>query len=403
MKKNEKFTSRFILTQMAHIKHIMIKQKKFIVTMGLLSVMFISFSVRKAPMYSVPRPMTAGFEPVVVPEEVVDDAIAKKIERYFQRKHDRRAFNGAVLFAEKGKVIYKGAFGHGDIRGKRDALTTNSPFQLASVTKPMTATAVLMLQDWGYLSVEDSIQKFIPNFPYKGVTVKHLLTQKSGLPEYLYFSDVHWKDWHKTITNDDVLCLMEIHEPNRYYRPDYRYNYVNTNYIVLASIIEKVSGVTYNKFMEKYIFVPLGMDDAFVYQKDAESLPTTLGHDKRRRKIADSHYNGVVGDKGIYASVEDLFRFDQSFYDNALICPETAESAFAPAHRRLHAHDNYGMGWRINTQRNGNKIIHHSGWWKGYTSYFIRMPFSEKTIIVLNNCLRGGFMSTKEFRALLDE
>ena len=382
---------------------ILTRLKALAMLAGLLFFVLLSLSVKKI-IYTAPRPITAGFEVLNAKEEVViDESRIEKIERYFQRRHDRRVFNGAVLFAEAGEIVYKGAFGYGDIRGKRDELTTTTPFQLASVTKPLTSTAVLMLHDWGYLSIEDSIQKFIPKFPYKGITIEHLLTQKSGLPEYLYFSDEHWEDWSKTITNDDVLCLMEIHEPNRYYRPDYHYNYVNTNYLLLASIIERASNGTYSDFMEKYIFEPLGMHDAFVYQKDVASLPTTLGHDKRRRKIADSHYNGVVGDKGIYASVEDLYRFDQSFYDNALICPETAQNAFTPAHRRLYAHDNYGMGWRINTQRNGDRIVHHTGWWKGYTSYFIRMPYSEKTVIVLTNCLRGGFLSTKELRKLMEE
>lgn len=376
-----------------------------IIGLGLFFISTGFFSVnKKSTVYSAPRPITSGFEPVIEQEEVVFDAeLVERIERYFKRRNGWGSFNGAVLFAEKGKVVYKGAFGYGDIRSKRDPLTTQTPFQLASVTKPMTSTAILMLQDWGFLSVKDTVQKFIPGFPYKGITIEHLLIQKSGLPEYLYFSDEHWKNWRKTITNDDVLCLMEMHEPQRYYKPNYRYNYVNTNYCVLASIIEQASGETYNDFMEKYLFEPLQMYDAFVYQKDASSLPTTIGHDKRRRKISDSHYNGVVGDKGIYASVEDLFRFDQSFYTHELLCPETAELAFTPAHRRLHKHDNYGMGWRINTKRNGDKIVHHSGWWKGYTSYLIRIPHSEKTVIVLTNCLRGGFLSTKELRRLLDE
>jgi len=371
-----------------------------IIGLGLFLILTGAFSIhKKSVSYAAPRPITAGFEPIVeAQEEVENTELAKKIERYFSRRHGWNSFNGAVLFAEKGEVVYKGAFGYSDIRGKRDPLTTQSPFQLASVTKPMTSTAILMLQDWGYLSVKDSIQKFIPNFPYKGVTIEHL-----GLPEYLYFSDVHWKDWNKTISNDDVLCIMEMQKPARYYGPGYRYNYVNTNYCVLASVIERASGKTYRDFMQQYIFEPLHMYDAFVYQKDASSLPTTLGHDKRRRKIRDSHYNGVVGDKGIYASVEDLLRFDQSFYTNELLCPETAELAFTPAHRRLHAHDNYGMGWRVNTKRNGDRIVYHGGWWKGYNSYLIRMPYSEKTIIVLTNCIRGGFLSTKELRKLLGE
>ncbi len=359
----------------------------------------VAFSTQKKVELPPPTPVTTSLLPV----ENVDSALVKKIDHYFRRRYKHKRFNGTVLFAEKGKVIYKGAFGYGTLRNK-DTLSTRSAFQLASVTKPLTSTAVLMLADRKTLSLQDSVHCYLPRFPYKDVTIEQLLIQKSGLPEYLYFSDLYWPDYKTTINNEDVLCMMEMHVPRPYYRPDYRYNYTNTNYSLLASIIEKASGQQYQDFVQENIFAPLGMHDSFVYAKDETPVyhQMTSGHDGRRRRIADSHFNGVVGDKGIYSSVEDMLRFDQALYTDKLVSQELLEQAFSPAHKRLYAHDNYGMGWRINTQKNGNKIIYHSGWWKGYRTYFIRMPYSEKTIIVLTNCLRGGFLSNNELRSLIE-
>jgi len=335
---------------------------------------------------------------------LVDERLVEKVKKYFTRRHKYNSFNGAVLFAEKGNIIYKGAFGYTDIRKKKDSLTTQTPFQIASVSKPITAVAVLMMHEQGLLHLHDTVQKFIPDFPYKNITIENLLCQKSGLPEYLYFSDNYWPDRKTTMDNDDVLCMMQTHEPDRYFPPNYHYNYVNSNFAVLASIIEIASGQKYRDFMKEYIFDPLGMKNTFVHKKGETPKrdDAPWGHDDRKRKIRDSYFNGVVGDKGIYTSVEDLFLFDQALYNENLLCPETKDLAFKAMHKRMYKHDNYALGWRINEQRNGDKIIYHSGWWKGFRSYFIRMPYAEKTVIVLTNCTRGGFLSNTVLRKLID-
>jgi len=367
----------------------------------LVWLVLLIFEEKNVPLLdSLPLQALAEY----IKEEIpVDSNLVKKIEKYFIRKHKYNGFNGAVLFAEKGQVLYKEAFGFGDIRKKKNPLTTQSPIQIASVTKPITATAILMLYEQGLLNLHDTIQKFIPQFPYKKITIENLLTQKSGLPEYLYFSDNYWPDRKTTMTNEDVLCMMQTHIPDRYYIPNYRYNYVNSNFAVLASIIEIVSGQSYQDFMNGFIFEPLGMSQTFVHEKDENKLVDTIpyGHDDRKRRIADSYFNGVVGDKGIYTSVEDLYLFDQALYNESLLCDTTKELAFKAMHKRMWKTDNYGLGWRINEQKNGNKIIYHSGWWKGFRSYFIRMPYAEKTVIVLTNCTRGGFLSNTVLRKLI--
>lgn len=218
--------------------------------------------------------MTSADTKTTVPEEhipapepfAVDLCVVEKIEKYFSSKAKRNRFNGSVLYAEKGSIVYRADFGYSDIKYKEE-ITEFSAYNLASVSKPITSAAILTMVEKGAINLEDTVQQFIPEFPYDGISVRNLLTQKSGLPEYLYFAEKHWANRKETITNEDVLCIMQTHEPERYFKPDYKYNYVNTNYILLASIIEKVSGLSFAEYVEEAIFIPLDMEDSFVMKE----------------------------------------------------------------------------------------------------------------------------------------
>ncbi len=327
---------------------------------------------------------------------------AEDIDTYFAAKHRVGQFNGAILFADGGNVITKKAYGYADFKTK-DTLNLNSAFQLASVSKPITALAIVWLKEKGLISYDDSVQHFFPDFPYDGITVRMLLTHRSGLPNYMYFADEYWLDRKVPISNDDVLCLMKTYEPNIYYIPNYRYNYSNTNYSLLASIIEEVSGLSYSQFMKNYIFDPLGMTDTYVYDKVAEpdTKQSTIGYDNRR-EAEDTYLNGVTGDKGIYSSVEDLFKLDQALYQEIFLSKVSTTEAYLAANPELYAHDNYGLGWRINEQPDCSKIVYHSGWWKGYRTYFIRLLDKEQTIIVLANTNRSRYISTRDLLELIE-
>ncbi len=336
-------------------------------------------------------------------KKVISQKKAFKIDSFFTSKYKRHVFNGTVLFAENGMILYEKAFGYSNFKTK-DSLQINSVFQLASVTKPLTSCAVLMLYERGELNLEDDIRTFFPDFPYEGVTVRLLLTHRSGLPDYMYFADHLWKSRSVPITNDDVIDLMTLYKPSRYYLPNKRYNYSNTNYCLLASIIEKVSGMSYAEFMKSQIFEPLGMKNTRVMTYDdlkfnpPENL--TTGYNRPWRAAENSYLNGVVGDKGIYSTVEDLFQLDQALYQGNLVSLFTLKEAFQPAHKDLRDNDNYGFGWRINLN-NGNKYIFHSGWWKGYKTYFIRRIHEKKTIIILSNTALHHFLSINRLNELL--
>ena len=327
---------------------------------------------------------------------------AKKIDSFFTAKYNKRQFNGAILFADQGNVIIKEVYGYAN-RQREDTLTIDAAFQLASVSKPLTALAVLWLEERGHLSLEDSIQQYFPEFPYEGINIRLLLSHRSGLPNYMYFSEELWTDRSIPISNQDVVCLMQTYRPNIYYIPDYRYNYCNTNYALLAAIVEQVSGMRFDDFMEQHIFRPIGMHDTFVYTKletHARNLSTVGYH--RGRIAEDNYLNGVTGDKGIYSTVEDLFKLDQALYRGKLISHESQQQAFTAVHPELYDHDNYGLGWRINQQPDCSKIVFHSGWWKGYRTHFFRLLDKQQTIIVLSNTNRSRFIKTKELLTLME-
>ena len=335
---------------------------------------------------------------------VESSPISQKIDSFFSKRNKRGLFNGNVLFSIHDTIIYEKSFGLADIR-KKDSLTINSSFQLASVSKTFTAYAIMLLKQRGELSYSDSLRKFFPDFPYRNITVHQLLIHRSGLSNYMYFSDKFWRtSKNLTIDNSDVIDLIIEHEPKPYYWPDRRYNYNNTNYALLASIIEKVSSKSYSEFMKDEIFTPLEMNDSYVYDKNIDSInfSKVKGYISWRRRADNTYLNGVVGDKGIYSSVGDLNKFSRALLKGTLVNLNELENAYQLGHKELYDHDNYGYGWRINMLPDSTKIVYHTGWWKGFRSYFIRSLVDEKTIIVLTNKSKSGVLRTKELMKLFD-
>jgi CubicO group peptidase (beta-lactamase class C family) len=336
-------------------------------------------------------------------QDVLDYKKSVKIDSFFRTKFKNRSFNGTVLFAENGRIIYKNAYGYSNFRSKQ-SLTVNSVFQLASVSKPITACAVMLLHEKGKLNLDDDVREFFPEFPYKDITVRLLLTHRSGLPDYMYFVEQYWPSRRMPVTNHDVLDLMILYKPYRYYRPDRRYNYSNTNYCLLALIIEKISGMPFADFMQQQIFEPLGMHHTYVLDHQAlkyfDEPQLVAGYAKNGRMAENNYLNGVVGDKGIYSTVEDLLIWDRALYSGKLISLFNLYEALQPAHNDLRDNDNYGFGWRINAN-GGNPIVFHSGWWRGFKTYFIRKIKEHKTIIVLTNTARNNFISIRRLSELL--
>ena len=328
-----------------------------------------------------------------------------KIESFFQKKFKQRQFNGNILFAENDQIITNKSYGFANFQEK-EKLTQNHSFQLASVSKPFTAIAILQLIENGILTLNDTVEKFLPNFPYKGITIHQLLSHRSGLSQYTHFCDSPdsiWPDKNKTINNNDVIEIISKIKPLKNYPPDRRYYYCNTNFLLLASIVEKVTGITFREYLKSNIFSPLGMNHTVLYDRTnfEELILPTQGYENRT-PWEDVYLNGVVGDKGIYSTTLDMFLFDQALNQNILINDSLKKLAFSKMNKDYHQNKNYGYGFRLKTHKKFGKIVYHTGWWKGYRSYFIKIPESNQTIIVLNNVKRGRFLNINQLIELIN-
>lgn len=348
--------------------------------------------------------ITSEYENVLEAEEPVirePSEGAIRIEEYFSNKI-RNGFNGTIIYAENGEITFSKASGFSNLRTK-DSLELESAFQLASVSKPITALALLKLYEMGKVNLEDTVQQYLPEFPYSGISIRMLLNHRSGLSNYMYFSDEFWPDREIPITNRDVLDLMVKHKPKPYYPPNRRYNYSNTNYMLLALIIEEVSEMSFEAFVKLNIFLPLDMSTSLIYNKKnyPDNFNQVKGYSSGRRMAENSYLNGVVGDKGVYASALDLFKLDQALYNGSLVSDSTLEEAFSLQHDDLRIYDNYGLGWRINASDPDNKVVYHTGWWKGFRTYFLRELGSKKTLIVLSNTNRSSSLGIRELISLI--
>lgn len=322
----------------------------------------------------------------------------KKIDNAMQELHRNRGFNGNVLVARHGKIIYENAIGWADYL-HRDSLKINSQFELASVTKTMTSTAILQLMERGKLKLTDNVKQFFPNFPYDGITIRLLLTHRSGLMNYVYFVDDIYRSQHlnqrKGLSNTGAMNMIAQYKPTRFNKPDIRFLYNNSNFMVLGSIIEKVSGLPYSQFMKENVFKPAGMEHTAVYSKAVyEKIPVdVVGHDRGqwRYSVAQNFLDGPVGDKGIYSTVGDLYLFDRALRAGRLLKQATMDSAYVPRNPMLHGHFSYGYGWRI-FEAPGKQVIYHTGWWHGFRHIFLRDIKDDITIVLLSNLSNGSLL-----------
>jgi len=322
----------------------------------------------------------------------------KQIDAFMQHLHTAAGFNGNVLVAKKGKIVYQNAFGWANYP-HQDSLTLNSQFELASVSKTMTSTAILQLMERGKLRLGDSVQQFFPNFPYHGVTIRMLLTHRSGLPNYVYAIDDVFRKEHrdqkKGVTNQQMMDLLAQYKPARYNLPDKGYHYNNSNFMVLGSIIEKAAHMQYADYMMQNVFLPAGMKHTNVYSKATyDKIPTkVLGHDRNswRYSVAQNYLDGPVGDKGIYSTVGDLFLFDRALRAGKLIKQATQDSAYTNRVPLKNGHFGYGYGWHLFEAPN-EKVVYHTGWWHGFRHNFLRDMKEDVVIILLDNMTNGSLL-----------
>ena len=327
------------------------------------------------PAYTAPQPKQLSEEEFQHYSNVV--------KNHFENALLKRGFNGQMLIAKNGMVVFEKTVGFADIRTK-DSLSSNTPMHIASVGKTFTGMAILHLMEEGSLKLDDSLGKFFPGFPYQGITVKMLLSHRSGLPNYLNYLSEKVKVKDTCYSNQDVLNSLYSIQPGLEYRSGTRFSYSNTNYVLLAMIVEKVTGESFPAYMKRIFFDPLQMTNTFVYASQ-DSLSPTPSFEWTGRYWAPDPFDCTYGDKNIYTTAHDLLKWDQALTNGQLFKKETLDSAYTPLSNERRSIHNYGLGWRMMVFPNGKKFIYHNGRWHGSNAVFVRFPDENATMIVIGN------------------
>jgi CubicO group peptidase (beta-lactamase class C family) len=306
-------------------------------------------------------------------------AIPKSSIDTLMRDYDGAGPGASLLVIRDGQTIVRRAYGFADVESRVKA-TPETNYRLASVTKQFTATAIRRLAEEGKLSLDDPLRKWLPSLPAAtdGITVRHLLTHTSGLVDY---EDVMPADTKEQLHDADVLHLLESQDRLEF-APGTSYRYSNSGYSLLALIVERASGQSFATYLREHVFAPLGMNATVAFEEGISTVAhRAYGHtltDGAWQRTDQSLTSAVLGDGGIYSSIDDLAKWDAALYD-----PFYAE-AFVPRTKTDDPNVAYGFGWRISTHR-GQRLVWHTGETRGFRNVLLRFPDKRLTVILLTN------------------
>ncbi len=325
------------------------------------------------------------------------DTTEFQIDSFFRRMYRWGIFNGTYLFHKNDSLCY-GAMGYATF-SQLDSLKPADLFQLASVSKTFTGMAMMLLVQDGYLKLSDSVHWYIPELSRRNLAIQNLISHSSGLPDYFYFNMKAWENPKDHLTNEDVVQLLNAQPVNHFAKPG-RYDYCNSNYALLALIVERQTGMDFREFVKLRIMNPSGMKYSHLANFDSLGLVnyTVQGYDKKR-VFADNVFNGAMGDKGVYSNVFEMLAMDRMLRTDFLLHPDTKNQMVSPQ-TVVSADAFYANGWRVKWI-NGQKWAFHNGWWKGFRTYYWRCLDEDKCFVVLTNNVQGPFLRTIDMVGLL--
>jgi CubicO group peptidase (beta-lactamase class C family) len=324
---------------------------------------------------------------------------ASQIDAIFASLKSNAAPGAAVLVVRNGQPVFRRGYGLTDLRTRR-LIDAQTNFRLASFTKQFTATCIMLLARDGKLHYDDHLTDIFPEFPGYGkpITIRNLLNHTSGLPDY---EDILMKQYPDTpaekipqVLDAGVLKLLEQQTSGKF-PPGSKWEYSNSGYAVLAMIVEKVSGKTFGQFLQERIFTPLKMTHTLAYEKGKNQVPhRAFGHTKIDgiwHETDQSPTSAVLGDGGIYSSLDDLSKWDRALRDHTLLNEQEMRLALTPVHPTDGPPKfpegkpvSYGFGWFLDPYQ-GHRRMSHDGNTIGFRTTIQRFPDEQLTVIVLAN------------------
>ncbi|MCX6202963.1 MAG: serine hydrolase [Bacteroidetes bacterium] len=350
------------------------------------------------------------------------ERLIAEVKAKYETLLGNRGFSGQILIAKNGEVIFEDYKGYSNFSDKT-AIIPETPIHLASISKTFTGMAALKLWEQDKLDLKAPVTKYLANFPYTDVTIEQLLSHRSGLPDYTYFMESHqYKTikvknrrgrWVKKLqliksetpfrqglyNNQDVLDYMVSKRPAPAAKPDRVFKYCNTNFVMLALIIEKISGQDFPTYMAETLFKPLKMDNTFIFS--AKSIDKyTPSYNARMVPYRIEKYDCIYGDKNVYSTARDMYLWDKALTEGTYIKASTLEMAFQPQSPTNKYYHNYGLGWRILAKPNEERLVYHNGWWHGNNTVFTRLISESATIIILGNKFNKSIYKGKEIASV---
>lgn len=321
----------------------------------------------------------ASTTPTAMPNPTQADArpqnvapLAQSLERYLARQANRNHLSGVVLVARRGEILAHRAYGMADA-GRNIANTTDTRFQLASLGKTLTATALMKLVAQNKINLRSPVSGYLPAIPpaWQNITVEQLLAHTSGIPDYFTFDE--FADT-KNLTADEILRVAKNYPLD--FEPGAEFGYSNTGYVLLGKLIQVVSGQSYAEFMRRAIFDPLQMNAT---GRDDDNAPVARGYAAPDTPADVYPITNALGDGDFLSTAADLYKFDRALYDDQFLAPAWREKMFTPI-----GDNHYGLGWEVQTW-NGKRVVAHSGGINGFDTQLMRFPDDDAVIILLSN------------------
>lgn len=316
------------------------------------------------------------------------DSIIRFIDKYYKNIWEGSDLSGGILVAKGDEILYESYRGFGR-EGNQMPIEKNTPLHVASVSKTLTAMAMMKLVEAGKIKLSDRLTQYFPGFPYPNVTVQTLLDQRSGLPKYEYFITKIQPEPAELskpyLTNQDILNMIIKYKPELARDTDTGFMYCNTNFALLALLIEKVTKMPFPQAMKEMVFNPLKMNNSYIFQeKDIPTAAQSFYYGGNRLYPLD-RLDLIYGDKNVYTTPRDLYNFSKAMFSKDFLKPELMEMVFTPYSNEKAGMNNYGLGFRMKVFDNGEKLTYHNGWWHGTNSVFAHLLKSKVTIVAIGN------------------
>lgn len=310
----------------------------------------------------------------------------QRLSFYFDSLLNNTGFSGGILVAKNGHILYEHYQGFTD--GPNTGLIDSSTiFHVASTSKTITAHAIFQLYQQHKFELDDKVNTVLPDFPYEDITIRHLLNHSAGLQNYANFLEAYKWDKKVNASNQDVLNVLAEKKPVLDFKPGSRFRYCNTNFVMLALIVEKLSGQAFPDYVKAHIFEPAGMSSSYIVGPDSAHVFTN-SFKANGVLYAFEFVDGIYGDKNVFTNARDLLKYDNAVRHNILLDQATYDTCWTASIRDVSDRtgvDYYGLGWRIKMLPNGLKIPYHNGWWHGNNAVYQHLNLDSAVIIVTGN------------------